>query len=254
LDNILCSSASVTQQVARNILGALLFHGDDVKKLVRVLSGGEKARVGLARLLAQDSNFLLLDEPTNHLDISSCEILAQALRDYPGTVMFVSHDRQFIDSVCTHVFAMLPDGRGHLFEGVLEDYQRQARISGFPDVLTPSSDSDGVATPSKKSIEGSQELKSESDHVDVNRLKREMQRNQKRIIQLESEISSGQAKIADIDRRLADCGGDFQEAQKLTVQKKDLEDALAGIEAQWLELSGAVESVQNLLKKLGRLV
>lgn len=254
LDNILASSASVTQQIARNILGALLFHGDDVKKLVRVLSGGEKARVGLARLLAQDSNFLLLDEPTNHLDISSCEILAQALRDYPGTVMFVSHDRQFIDSVCTHVFAMLPDGRGHLFEGVLEDYQRQARISGFPDVLTPTSNSERVVTTSKKSIEESQESKSGIDHGDINQLKRDMQRNQKKITQLESEMSSGQAKITDIDRRLAECGGDFQEAQKLAAQKKDLEDTLDRIESQWLELAAAVETVQNLLKKLGRSV
>jgi ATP-binding cassette subfamily F protein 3 len=252
LDNILASSASITQQAARNILGALLFHGEDVKKLVKVLSGGEKARVGLARLLAQDANFLLLDEPTNHLDISSCEILAQALRDYPGTVMFVSHDRQFIDSVCTHVFAMLPDGRGHLFEGVLDDYQRQARISGFPDVLTPVSNAERAVNISKKPPRDPQESKSEYTDGDINQLKRDMQRNQKKVMQLENELSKGQDRLVDIDRRLAECGGDFQEAQKLAVQKKDLEDELNGIESQWLELAAAVESSQNLLKKIGR--
>jgi ATP-binding cassette subfamily F protein 3 len=254
LDNILASSASITQQAARNILGALLFHGEDVKKLVKVLSGGEKARVGLARLLAQDANFLLLDEPTNHLDISSCEILAQALRDYPGTVMFVSHDRQFIDSVCTHVFAMLPDGRGHLFEGVLDDYQRQAKISGFPDVLMPVANAERDLKASKKSGPVPQESKSEYTDSDINQLKRDMQRNQKKVMQLENDLSKGQDRLVDIDRRLAECGGDFQEAQKLAVQKKELEDELKGIESQWLELAAVVEGAQNLLKKIGRSV
>ena len=252
LDNILESSVKVTQQVARNILGALLFHGDDVKKLVRVLSGGEKARVGLARLLAQDANFLLLDEPTNHLDISSCEILAQALRDYPGTVMFVSHDRQFIDSVCTHVFAMLPDGRGHLFEGVLEDYQRQARVSGFPDVLSASSDTERSVSVRAKSHSNSGDLKNDLTEADISQIRREVQRDQKKVSQLEAEIANSQAKITSIDQKLADCGGDFQEAQKLSAQKQDVEDKLSAAETQWLELASKIENAQNALKKMGR--
>jgi ATP-binding cassette, subfamily F, member 3 len=254
LENILASSTTVTQQAARNILGALLFHGDDVNKLVRVLSGGEKARVGLARLLVQDANFLLLDEPTNHLDISSCEILSQALKDYPGTVMFVSHDRQFIDSVCSHVFAMLPDGRGHLFEGLLDDYQRQAEISGFPDVLRLATDIEPHDKPSTKTLPVSEDASGQMSDAEVQQIRREIQRHQKRINQLEILLARHQDDVQKIDHHLASCGGDFQEAQKLATQKNELEEQLKDTEAEWLTLAASVEDAQNLLKKIGRSV
>lgn len=256
LDNILASSGSVTQQVARSILGALLFRGDDVKKLVRVLSGGEKARVGLARLLAQDANFLLLDEPTNHLDMSSCEILAQALRDYEGTVMFVSHDREFIDSICTHVFAMLPDGRGHLFEGALDDYQRQARISGFPDVLSVANTQDAgprsVSKIDQSANKSGAQLNEGTNDTEISQLRREVQRYQKKMTQLENDIKLRQNQISQIENDLTNCGGDFKEAQKLADQKNGVEKQLATLEAEWLDLATSLEDGQNILRKHGR--
>lgn len=106
LDNLLALAPETTRQEARTILGSLLLSGDDVLKPISVLSGGEKSKVALAVLLAQRYNCLLLDEPTNHLDMSSIEILGSALKAYEGTVLFVSHNRAFIDAFATHVLTL----------------------------------------------------------------------------------------------------------------------------------------------------
>ena len=106
LDNVLKLTKDINQQQARAILGCLLITKDDVKKQVRVLSGGEKSKVTIAALLAQKSNFLILDEPTNHLDMSSTEALSNALAEYDGTILVVSHNRSFINSFATHIYTM----------------------------------------------------------------------------------------------------------------------------------------------------
>src|SRR5919106_1208483 len=94
----------------RNILGGFLFSGDDVYKPVRVLSGGERTRLAVARMLLRPSNTLLLDEPTNHLDLDSKDVLLDALEDFGGTLIFVSHDRYFVDKLATKV---IESGHGH---------------------------------------------------------------------------------------------------------------------------------------------
>ena len=90
----------------RTVLGNFLFSGDDVLKIVSTLSGGEKARLALAKLMLQKANFLILDEPTNHLDLDSKEILENALIEYPGTILFVSHDRYFINRIATKLLEL----------------------------------------------------------------------------------------------------------------------------------------------------
>jgi ATP-binding cassette subfamily F protein 3 len=107
----------------RSILGAFLFHGDDVDKKVKVLSGGEKSRLALARMLLRPSNVLLLDEPTNHLDLDSKAILLEALQAYKGTLVFVSHDRYFLDELSTKV-AEIGNGEIRLHWGGYPDYLR----------------------------------------------------------------------------------------------------------------------------------
>lgn len=121
LDNLKAACPNLSENRARSILGAFLFRGNDVHKQALVLSGGEKSRLSLASLLVQDANFLLLDEPTNHLDILSTEILSEALSNYEGTVMFVSHNRTFINRVATHTLAFSEKGEAYFSEGNIEE-------------------------------------------------------------------------------------------------------------------------------------
>ena len=115
----------------RGVLGCFLFSDDDVFKPIGVLSGGERNRYALARMLLHPSNFLLLDEPTNHLDMRAKDVLLESLEKYNGTVVFVSHDRYFIDKLATRVFE-IGDGRVEVFPGNYEDYlwRKQREQSG----------------------------------------------------------------------------------------------------------------------------
>src|SRR5579864_1395826 len=112
------------EETLRTFLGRLLFSGDDAFKLIRSLSGGEKSRVALAKLMLDDAGLLLLDEPTNHLDIPAQEMLEDALNEYQGTIVFVSHDRYFIDDVATHLW-VVADGTVSMSLGNYGDYERR---------------------------------------------------------------------------------------------------------------------------------
>ena len=105
----------------RNILGGFLFSGDDVDKPVRVLSGGERTRLAVARMLLRPSNTLLLDEPTNHLDLDSKDVLLEALEDFGGTLIFVSHDRYFVDKLATKVIE-IGGGEALMYPGNYEEF------------------------------------------------------------------------------------------------------------------------------------
>ena len=105
----------------RGTLGRLLFSQDEIKKPVNVVSGGEQGRLLFGRLMLQKPNILLMDEPTNHLDMESIESLNTALEDYPGTLIFVSHDREFVSSLATRIIELTPDGIVD-FSGTYDDY------------------------------------------------------------------------------------------------------------------------------------
>src|SRR5207247_1948535 len=122
IDDIGRVSPSSRETDLRNLLGCFLFSGDEVFKRIGVLSGGERNRYALLRMLLHPANFLLLDEPTNHLDLSAKDVLLEALSKYTGTVVFVSHDRYFIDKLATRVFE-IGDGRVEVYPGNYEDYR-----------------------------------------------------------------------------------------------------------------------------------
>ncbi len=126
LDTVYHAAEELTMTRVRSLLGAFLFSGDDVDKKVQVLSGGEKSRVALARMLVQPANLMLLDEPTNHLDISSQEVLQEALAQYEGAIIVVSHNRFFVNSFVNKVLE-IRDGRATLFEGNVDDYLDRRR-------------------------------------------------------------------------------------------------------------------------------
>ena len=117
--------------VVRNLCAAFLFQGDDVDKKVKILSGGEKSRVVLAMLLARPLNFLILDEPTNHLDIQSREVLLDALQQFTGTLIMVSHDRYFLRSLVNRVFE-IDHGQMRIYEGDYDYYLEQVAPVDVP--------------------------------------------------------------------------------------------------------------------------
>ena len=121
IDDLGNASPGSTQTELRSLLGCFLFSEDDVFKKIGVLSGGERGRYALLRLLLHPANFLLLDEPTNHLDLRAKDVLLDALMEYTGTVVFVSHDRYFIDKLATRVFE-IGDGKVEVYPGNYEDY------------------------------------------------------------------------------------------------------------------------------------
>jgi ATP-binding cassette subfamily F protein 3 len=121
LDDITGSNPKVDVVTLRSLLGCFMFSGDDVFKKLGVLSGGERNRYAMAKMLVSPANFILLDEPTNHLDLRAKDVLLEAIRDFSGTVLFVSHDRYFIDGLATRVFEV-EDRRVHIYPGNYEDY------------------------------------------------------------------------------------------------------------------------------------
>src|SRR4029079_10858140 len=133
LDDLSEAAPRSTQVELRSLLGCFLFSEDDVFKKIGVLSGGERNRYALARMLLRPSNFLLLDEPTNHLDMRAKDVLLDSLKEFTGTVVFVSNDSYFIYKPATTVFE-IEDGHVHVFPGNYEDYLW--RKQGGPETLT----------------------------------------------------------------------------------------------------------------------
>jgi ATP-binding cassette, subfamily F, member 3 len=133
LDDISAASPKVPVVELRSLLGCFMFSGDDVFKKLGVLSGGERNRYAMAKMLVSPSNMLLLDEPTNHLDLRAKDVLLDAIRNFTGTVLFVSHDRYFIDGLATRVFEV-EDRRLHIYPGNYEDYLW--RKQGGPEKVT----------------------------------------------------------------------------------------------------------------------
>ncbi len=180
----------------RNLLGAFLFSGDDVEKKVRVLSGGEKSRLGLARMMLRPCNLLLLDEPTNHLDINSREALLNALEDFAGTIIIVSHDRFFLDSLATRVLA-IENGRASIYEGNYSQYlwARQRREPGDVDAAA-AANAGGPAISDRKQ-QAREEVKQQKQ------LNNRLQKLKREIDEQEKQIACYELQIAEVEGQLA---------------------------------------------------
>ncbi|HYZ85312.1 MAG TPA: ABC-F family ATP-binding cassette domain-containing protein, partial [Bryobacteraceae bacterium] len=233
LDDLSEAAPRRTTTELRNLLGCFLFSEDDVFKKIGVLSGGERNRYALAKMLLAPSNFLLLDEPTNHLDMRAKDVLLEALAEFSGTLVLVSHDRYFIDKLATRVFEVA-DGEVRVYPGNYEDYLW--RKSGKPiDLDLPTE----VVTPSSNGHEPVLETPvATSEKKRLNPMK--VQKMRDRCGEVESEISNLENKIAGIEAQLADFRS-AEESMRLTAQLDEERQKLEVRMAEWEELSQAIE-------------
>jgi ATP-binding cassette subfamily F protein 3 len=233
----------------RNILGGFLFSGDDVYKKVAVLSGGERTRLAVARMLLRPSNTLLLDEPTNHLDLDSKEVLLDALADYGGTLIFVSHDRYFVERLATRIVDV-GDGKAILYPGTYTEYlwsKTNAAATplepGAPKTRRAPGASAAPAAPSRRSYE---EQKRES----AERRKRERTLNnlRDRISELEARIAEREQSIKDLEATMSAPG--FYEAHQNARPVLDRHQALmwevGELLNQWEMLQGESDEYADL--------
>jgi ATP-binding cassette, subfamily F, member 3 len=207
LDEMKECGSQKTELELRTLLGCFLFSSDDVEKKIKVLSGGEKARVALAKTIISKANFLLLDEPTNHLDMHSSDLLVEALKRYEGSYILVSHDRYFISKTANKIWEIV-DHKIKEFKGGYEEYaewkERQSRESkGGSQESKKSNESNKVKEDIEDRIQNLEEKKQAA--VSVNKeLKRELQKQQKVFQQIEERIAKFNEQKQKLEAALAD--------------------------------------------------
>ncbi len=190
-----CGSGK-TELELRQLLGCFLFSGDDVFKKIKVLSGGEKARVALAKVIASKANFLLLDEPTNHLDMQSVELLIEALNKYEGTYVLISHDRYFVSRTANKYWE-IEDGKVNAFPGTYEEW------ATWKEDRAERQKQAAVQAPEPRK----QEVKKEAKPIDTreqNDRKKELQKHQKEFQKVEQQVSEAEAIKVRLEQAMAD--------------------------------------------------
>lgn len=224
---------TMNEKDIRAILGRFLFVQDDVKKVINDLSGGEKARLQLALLMLQRDNVLILDEPTNHLDIDSKEMLEQALKDFEGTILFVSHDRYFINQLANKVFDLNNDG-GQMYLGdyqyYIEKTEEAAALEAFKNERNDLS---------KEDTSNQNEANENINTYDSQKQQRREQRKLERLIEnCEAKIETFENEIARIDEQLTqpDVFNNPDKASSLANQKLETEQKLEQVMLEWENL------------------
>ena len=225
--------SALSEDAARSFLARFLFTGDDVFKPIHTLSGGERSRVALAKLTLQGSNFLVLDEPTNHLDLQSRQFLEEILNEFEGTLLFVSHDRYFVDSLATKVW-VIEDGVLIPYLGNYSDYRTRKRpiVIEIPSPPIIGRDS----RESKISRSAGSSFRSEGKKNAKNKVRA--------IEDVERDIEKAEAHVSTIEEELAEAARNA-DAMQLTRLSADYEQASARVEElllEWEELAKTVDA------------
>jgi ATP-binding cassette subfamily F protein 3 len=227
IDDLSGAAKRSTQTELRTLLGCFLFSDDDVFKRIGVLSGGERNRYALARMLLAPSNFLLLDEPTNHLDMRAKDVLLEAMSKYSGTVVFVSHDRYFIDNLATRIFE-IEDGHVHVYPGNYEDYLW--RKQGGPETLAAETAPARVEPVAAAPPEPKKR---------VNPMK--LKKVQERLKEVELQVATLESEIAQTEAALADFKS-VEETMRLNEFVSTRRTELESRVAEWEALSAELEA------------
>ena len=224
----------------RDILGAFMFGGEASEKKVRVLSGGERTRLAMIKLLLEPVNFLILDEPTNHLDMRSKDILKEAIAGFEGTVIVVSHDRDFLDGLVTKVYEF---GGGLVKEhlGGIYDFLQKKRIDSLNELQKPADSSPASSVPDRPTKESSSARLSYEEQKERNKRLKKLER---RVADCEAEINQTEAAIAIVEQQLAtpDGASDMSLYDRHRKLKEQLDRAMEEWEAAGLELESEKEN------------
>ena len=223
-------SSKLNDVERRNLLGAFLFSGDDIEKPVSVLSGGEKARLALYKLMLCETNFLILDEPTNHLDQNTREIVERALLKYQGTLLIVSHDRHFLDTLAERVL--------EIRDGKLYDYP--GNYSWF---LEKREEFLLANTPEK--IQTSKPKINKQEQNEIQKITRELKKNISQIEKIINDLESQKEKI-DSDLCNPEILSDSEKIKNLMIERNKIENDLNASYSKWEELSNQYESIRKL--------
>jgi ATP-binding cassette subfamily F protein 3 len=223
----------MSEESARTYLGRFLFSGDDVYNQIDALSGGERSRLALALLLLQHANFLVLDEPTNHLDISARENLEEMLAGFDGTILFVSHDRYFIDRIATRIWAV-EDGALKGYLGNYTDYQRQ--LGRRPETVTKEADRSKETAPARQEA---------ADQKPQQRAVAPDGKVQKSLVQVEREIARLEGKLNELSDALTVAGidADVDAVARLGSEYERVQGELEDSYARWEELTAQFEAM-----------
>jgi ATP-binding cassette subfamily F protein 3 len=230
LEELAAGARFEDQPRLRGHLGAFLFSGDDVQKRVSVLSGGEKARLALAKLFLRPANFLVLDEPTNHLDIEAREVLEEALRDYAGTLLFISHDRALIENLAGVVCEVTP-GRVERHLGGYAAYRERQGLASSSDVAN-AQPTNAAAVSGKAQRQRERELRKSVD------------RCKRRVARVETEIAEFEEALGERNRALSDpqVYEDRESSQRVIAEIEALTLERDQRYSAWEELSAELES------------
>ena len=229
----------------RTILGSFLFVGDDVFKKVSVLSGGEKSRVALAKMLLNSGNFLIFDEPTNHLDMQSKNILQQALQQFEGTLMIVSHDRDFLDPIVNKTLEIQP-GRVKTWLGNVSYYLDQIKKQEQAE-QADSSEAKKMAASNSKENGLSRKEQRRQEAEKRNALSKKIKPLKNRLQKLEKEISGYETRIEEIETQMAepDFYDDPDRVKKVSIEYEELKQKLTESFSKWEEIAGRIEFIEE---------
>ena len=229
LDTMIDAANEKNRSKVRDILGSFLFRGDEVDKYVKVLSGGERNRLALAKMLLQPFNVLVMDEPTNHLDIKSKNVLKQALQNFEGTLILVSHDRDFLQGLTDRVYEF-KDGGIKEYLGDIDFYLEQRKMEDF------------------RSVEKGDQKMEDKPQVKTKENDYQAQKKQK---SLKNKLSGVEKKISKLEKDIADIDHDLLMDYDATIAKPDFFDTYEGkkkdlesLMEDWENLSHELESLE----------